>query len=234
MSDSATAVADPRPNVQHSEELALAQACARREPAAIARFEASYFTDLEAVCRRFPALPLTLDDVKQRMREKLFLSNPPAVGSYAGQGDLGGWVRAATLNLLLNVTTREAREAPTERQFFEAVVDAAPSAEAQFLKQSCRQEFEHAFAAAMTQLTARERSLLRYAYADGLGVDEIAPVFAVHRATAARWVARARVRLVTLTRVELMTRLGVDERDAESIVRVALSRIGTTLLRRLG
>lgn len=234
MSDSATAVPAPRPNSPHSEELALAEACARHDPAAIARFEASYFAELETVCRRFPALPLTLDDVKQRMREKLFLSDPPAVGSYAGQGDLGGWVRAATLNLLLNVTARETREEPTERQFFEAVVDAAPSAEAQFLKQSCRNEFEHAFVAAMAQLTARERSLLRYAYADGLGVDEIAPVFAVHRATAARWVARARVRLVTLTRAELMTRLGVDEQDAESIVRVALSRIGTTLLRRLG
>jgi hypothetical protein len=47
-------------------------------------------------------------------------------------------------------------------------------------------------------------------------------------------VAKARERLVDETRAELMRALQIEEADAASIVRAALSRMGATLLRRLG
>jgi RNA polymerase sigma-70 factor (ECF subfamily) len=218
----------------HLPELFLACACARRDPAAIAHFERACFEEVDAAYRRFDALPLTLDDVRQRVRAMLFLADPPAVAGYSGAGALRGWLRAAVLHLLINVQTREARERPTEGAFFEAVVDASPNAEAAYLKEACRAEFEQAFLSAMASMEPRDRALLRYAFADGLNVDQIGTVYRVHRATAARWVAAARDALVERTRGELMVRLRVSETDALSIVRVALSRMGTSLLRRLG
>jgi RNA polymerase sigma-70 factor (ECF subfamily) len=215
-------------------DLLLAYACVRRDDAAIAAFEAAYFGEVEAARRRFNDLPVTADDVVQRVRQKLYLDTPPALLGYAGQGDLRSWVRAAVLHMLINIATRESRERPTGDALFDAVIDASPDAEAAYLKRACHEEFEQAFDAAMLRLDARERMLLKYAFADGLTVDQIGAVFRVHRATAARWVTHARERLVAEARADLMARLKVDEGEAASIVRAALSRMGTTLLRRLG
>lgn len=216
------------------EELWLAWACVHRDPAAIAHFEAAYFGEVDAAVRRFDALPVTLEDVQQRLRQKLYLHDPPSLAGYGGQGDLRGWLRAAVLHLLINIATREARERPTEDGFFDAVLDTSADVEASYLKQACREEFEQAFTLAMTRLSPRERLLLRYAFADRKNVDQIGAVFNVHRATAARWISSARDRLVDETRGELMRSLQVDASDAASIVRAALSRMGTTLMRRLG
>jgi RNA polymerase sigma-70 factor (ECF subfamily) len=215
-------------------DLLLACACAARDPVAIDHFERTYFAEVDAAVRRFDSLPLTLDDVRQRVREKLYLHDPPALAAYAGRGDLGAWLRAAVLHLLINVATRETRERPTEVAFFDAVVDTSADIEAAYLKEACRDEFEQAFTAALARLDARERVLLRYAFADGQSVDEIGVIFRVHRATAARWVAKARDRLVEETRAEIMRALRIGEGEAASIVRAALSRMGTTLMRRLG
>jgi RNA polymerase sigma-70 factor (ECF subfamily) len=214
-------------------ELFLACACAHRDPVAIAHFERIYFGEVDAAVRRFDSLPLTLEDVRQRVREKLYLHDPPALAGYAGQGDLGGWLRAAVLHMLINVATRETRERPEGVAFFDAIVDTSADAEAAYLKEACRAEFEQAFTAALARLAPRDKVLLRYAFADGQTVDQIGTIFRVHRATAARWIAKARDQLVDETRAELMRELRIGEGDAASIVRAALSRMGTTLLRRL-
>ncbi len=213
-------------------ELLLACACVGRDAGAIAAFEREYFGEIEAVWHRFHRLPLTLEDVQQRLREKLFLHEPPAVAGYAGIGELRSWVRAAALHMLLNISTRESREQPTDERFFDAVVDADTNAEAAYLKQACRTEFKQAFAASLDRLTSREKTLLRYAFGDGLSVDQIGAIFGVHRATAARWVAKARLRLVEETRAELVSSLHIGEGEAASIVRAALTGLGSTLLRR--
>lgn len=216
----------------HVADLFLACACARRDPGAIACFEERYRGEIAASYRRFPNLPASYDDVVQRMRERLFFADPPAIAGYAGRGELRAWLRAATVHLLLNIASRETRERPTDEVFFDAVVDADPNAEAGYLKLACRAEFEASFEAALASLTNREKMLLRYAYTDGLSVDGIGAVFRVHRATAARWVAAARTKLVETTYAELIARLDIDPLEAESIVRAALSGVGTTLLRK--
>jgi RNA polymerase sigma-70 factor, ECF subfamily len=215
-------------------ELLLACASAHRDATAIGYFERAYFGEVDAAARRFDSLPLTIDDVRQRLREQLYLHDPPALLGYAGRGDLGGWLRAVALHMLINVATRGTREQPREETFFDAVVDMTPDAEAAFLRQACRDEFEKAFSAALARLAPRDKLLLRYAFADGQNVDQIGAIFRVHRATAARWVAKARDQLVDQTRTELMGALRIEEGEAASIVRAALSRMGTTLLRRLG
>ncbi len=214
-------------------DMLLACACVQKDPAALAHFEDRYLVEVDAAWRRFDALGVTLDDVRQRMRERLFLATPPSLEGYSGRGDLRNWVRVAALHMLSNIATRESRERPTEETFFDDVVDLGADTEAVYLKHACGDEFKEAFAAALERLSARERLLLRYAFADRRTVDEIGSAFRVHRATAARWIAKARQRLVDETRAALMTALQVDEGEAASIVRAALSRAGTTLLRGL-
>ncbi len=114
------------PDVARVPELYLAFACARRDPAAIAWFDAHYLREVDAAASRFDTLPVSIDDVRQRAREKLYLSDPPALAGYQGRCELRGWVRAFALHMLINIVTREARERPTDDGFFDAVVDASP------------------------------------------------------------------------------------------------------------
>jgi RNA polymerase sigma-70 factor (ECF subfamily) len=222
--------ASPRPKLR-TNDLYLACACARGDAAAIARFEATYFDEIAPVCARFPSLPIGVDDVRQRLRERLFLADSPSIAGYGGQGDLRSWFRATVLHLVLNATSREAREVPTNDCFFEAIVDASPTAEAAFLRRACRAEFEEAFVAAVAALPSREKSLLRYAFADRLTIDQVGAIFRVHRGTAARWIQKAQRALVETTRRALAERLAISEAEADSIVRGALSTLGTTLFR---
>ncbi len=215
-------------------ELFLAWAAGHRDEVAIAAFERDTFGEVEAAYRRFQDLGVTLDDVKQRLREKLLLAEPPSILGYAGTGALRGWVRAAALHMLLNIAKRETREEPTnDAELFEVVIGAEPSAEAAYVKLTCRVELEAALTAAMAALPARDKSLLRHAFVDRRNVDDIGAIYGVHRATAARWVASARDQLVERTREDLIHRLGVSNEEARSIIVAALSGVGSMLVAKL-
>ena len=224
---------DTSPDALRVGELYLAFACAARDRAALEHFEQDVLVEVDAVFRRFPGTSLTLDDVKQRLREKLLLKSEPDILGYAGRGPLRGWVRAAALHMLLNVAQRETREVPTDSPLFEVAIGADPGAELVYLKLTCREELEAALTFALGSLSDRDRALLRHAFVDGRNVDVIGAVYGVHRATAARWVASARERLVEATRQDLMQRLRVSDVEAHSIICAALSGVGSVLLRRL-
>jgi RNA polymerase sigma-70 factor (ECF subfamily) len=125
---------------------------------------------------------------------------------------------------------REQREEATDAELFDVVIGSEPSAEAAYVKLTCRAELEAALGSAMSSLDDRERALLRHAFVDRRNVDEIGAVYGIHRATAARWIAAARVKLVARTQNDLSERLGVSEREARSIIAAALSGVGSQLL----
>lgn len=214
-------------------ELFLACGCIALDERAIAHVERETFGEVAAAHRRFQNANLPLDDLVQRMREKLFLATPPAIEAYAGLGALRGWVRASVLNLLLNVVQRETREEPTDAELFEVVIGADAGAEAAYVKLACRAELEAALAGAMASLDDRERALLRHAFVDRRSIDEIGVIYAVHRATAARWVASARGKLVERTLEDLTGRLDISLTEARSIVAAGLSGVGSMLLGRM-
>ena len=63
---------------------------------------------------------------------------------------------------------------------------------------------------------------------DGLTIDEIAPMYGVHRATAARWIASAKQDVLARTRKQLMTELHLDAGEVDSLIRLVQSRIELT------
>ena len=60
---------------------------------------------------------------------------------------------------------------------------------------------------------------------DELSIDKLGALYRVHRATAARWVASARRALVDATRDQMITRLGVDSVELDSIIRLVRSQL---------
>ena len=82
---------------------------------------------------------------------------------------------------------------------------------------------------AVASLSPRERNLLRHSVIDGLGIDQIAAIYHVHRATAARQLKQARTTLVATTRERMRIALGIGETELDSIFRVLVSMADVTL-----
>ena len=62
-----------------------------------------------------------------------------------------------------------------------------------------------------------------------LGIDQIAAIYHVHRATAARQIKQAREKLVAATRERMRVALGIGETELDSIFRVLVSMADVTL-----
>src|SRR5258705_486928 len=75
------------------------------------------------------------------------------------------------------------------------------------LKAESRAAFKQAFVDAVAALDPRERSLLNLALVKGVGIDKVAVVYGIHRATAARWIAQARDNLTRAVHALLRRRL---------------------------
>jgi RNA polymerase sigma-70 factor (ECF subfamily) len=218
-------------------DLYLACACALGDPAALAAFEATYFGDIGPALARMTRAPISKDDVAQEARRTLFLPRertPPQIALYAGRGDLRNWTRAALVRIILNLVTRSPREVPAPSDLLDAVPSAGADPELAHMKEVYRAEFREAFSLATASLSSRERNLLRHAFVDGLGIDEVGALFGVHRATAARWLAAARAKLLGHVRKHLLQKLAVNESELASIMRLIRTDLGLTLRRHLG
>src|SRR5678809_286972 len=78
----------------HLSDLYLACACANGAPAAIAILEHEYLSKVPAVLRYRRLSSDTIDDVCQKLREKLLLqtASAPAIATYTGEGRLQVWI----------------------------------------------------------------------------------------------------------------------------------------------
>jgi RNA polymerase sigma-70 factor (ECF subfamily) len=217
-------------------DLALAAACVAQEPTAHAAFD-GILAEVEFAGASVRARPDLVDDVKQMLRVQLLVAKdgkPPGLVGYRGKGPLRGWVRITATRELIRQAKKRAREAPLEpdRELVGAlggVVDPALDA----LKAEYRTEFAEALRAAIDDLDAEDRTLLRQQIVENLSIDEVGAAFGVHRATAARWLSRARGALVSATHKRLAERLKVSVDEIDSVMRLVSSQLDASVVRML-
>jgi len=215
-------------------DLLLAAACAEQEPTAHAAFDA-ILAEVDAAGASTRSARDLVDDVKQLLRVQLLVpkdGKPPGIIGYRGKGPLRGWVRITATRELIRHQRKRAREAPSERPLDEAIGDASDPLLAQ-LKAEYRTEFASALREAIAELGPEDRTLLRQQIVDQLSIDEIGAAFGVHRATAARWLQRARGALVTATRGRLAARLKLSVDEVDSVIRLVQSQLDASVIRYL-
>jgi RNA polymerase sigma-70 factor (ECF subfamily) len=222
-------------------DLVLAAACAHDEPTALAAFD-TVLTEVDAAGASTRSPRDLIDDVKQLIRVQLLVAKdgkPPGITGYRGKGPLRGWVRITATRELIRHQRKRARETPSDRPLDEAVNDALGHALGTAdpllaeLKAEYRSEFATALREAIGELSAEDRTLLRQQIVDELSIDEIGAAFGVHRATAARWLQRARGALVTHTRGRLAARLKVSVEEVDSVIRLVQSQLDASVIRYL-
>jgi RNA polymerase sigma-70 factor, ECF subfamily len=215
-------------------DLVLAAACCAQEPSAHAAFDA-VLTEVDAAGASTRSPPDLVEDVKQLLRVQLLVvkdGKPPGIAGYRGKGPLRGWVRITATRELIRHQRKRAREAPSDRPLDEALADASDPVLSQ-LKAEYRTEFASALREAISELDAEDRTLLRQQIVDQLSIDEIGAAFGVHRATAARWLQRARGALVTATQGRLAARLHVPVDEIDSVIRLVQSQLDASVVRYL-
>ncbi len=215
-------------------DLALAGACVAGEPSAHAAFD-SVLTEVDAAGAAVGATRDLVEEVKQLLRVQLLVpkdGKPPGIGGYRGKGPLRGWVRITATRELIRHKKKQARHAAADRSLDRMIAsDIDPQLEA--LKTEYRVEFAAALREAIAVLTPEDRTLLRQQIVDDMSIDEVGVAFGVHRATAARWLNRARAALVAATHQRLANRLDLPVEQIESVIRLVQSKLDASVIRYL-
>jgi RNA polymerase sigma-70 factor (ECF subfamily) len=209
-------------------DLYLAAACAGGDAHAIAVFRDQLLVPLAPHLARLGLPPSVVDETRQRVMEMLFVAAPggaPQIAGYTGRGRLHSWVRS----IAVRTGRRLMGQTAGGDDDLERIPAMSDDPQLEVLRRRYAGSFRDALVAAITGLGERERNLLRQYHIDQLSIDQLAALYRVHRATAARWVIAARAAVLEATRARLVSDLGIDASEVDSIIRLVRSRIDLTL-----
>lgn len=214
--------ADEDPAEVRAEDLYLACACEQGDARALAEFEAHYLAQVPSFLARTSPSDRFVDDVRQQLRERLFVARK--IGQYSGRGTLSSWLRVVTVRVAANL--RRAERPPALEEVIPARV---VSPELAVMQRRYGEPFRVALRDAIAGLAPDERSLLRLQYVDGLNIDRIAIVFGVSRATIGRRMIAVRERVLQETHRLLGERLRATPDELRSLVRLLRSQLAVSL-----
>ncbi|HEY0252673.1 MAG TPA: sigma-70 family RNA polymerase sigma factor [Kofleriaceae bacterium] len=215
----------------HSEDLQWARQLAAGDRSALVRYEQELLPMISGQLRRRGFTDDAIAEVHQAIRVRLFVGDGegPAIARYEGRAALKSWVMISALREATRTRDKARREPAVEDDALIALADRADVATDDPAKERYRETFKVAFRAALATLPPRDRVLLRFAVIDQLTVDQIGAIQGVHRATAARWIDRARAQLAAQIKREFMARLGADPFETQEVLTWMQSRITLSL-----
>jgi RNA polymerase sigma-70 factor (ECF subfamily) len=220
-------------------ELLLARACAAADRQALLAFEADAMRGADGTLARRKFDADVIEEAKQNVRERMLVGPSPdgdrprpRILDYDGRGELKGWLAVAILREAIHLAKRGKKAEAVDFDFV-AIAEGGDDPEVAYFKKRYRAEYKESFQAALAEMPARERALLRQQYILGMNVDAIGAIYQVHRATAARWVQAAREELLSRARLELGRRVGLARPEIEQIVRMIESQLDVSFQRML-
>jgi RNA polymerase sigma-70 factor (ECF subfamily) len=194
-------------------ELYVACACVRGDRVALAALRRRYFEPLARALARMGLGAAQRDDVWQELCEQLAVQRergPAKIMRYAGGGKMAALVRVAATRLGLRWLRQERRKTSAD-QVLADVSSGHSGPELHLMKEELRTHLKQEVEAAIASLDDRDRMLLRLNLLEHVSIDRIAQLSGTHRATAARWVARAKQRIAERVRARLAERWPLDE-----------------------
>jgi RNA polymerase sigma-70 factor (ECF subfamily) len=213
----------------------LACACALQIPAALDAFEASVGASLDRAIRRASHDSAQWDDLKQIVRERIFVNGkagPAKITSYSGRAPLLQWARVVAVRAVRSAQ-RKRFDTPVEDGIFRELIEER-TAEDAVLELHLVRAYKAAFERAFAKLTPAERTLMRLSVVDGLGIDSLARLLNVHRATAARRLVATRQKLVRDMTTHVRRDARLTQSEAASAIRLIGSKIDLSLERVMG
>jgi RNA polymerase sigma-70 factor (ECF subfamily) len=218
-------------------DLFFAVACASGDAEALRLFEQAFVPNMMRSAAHLLGPTVRADEVRQALRVKLFVRDgdaEPKISQYMGRGPLAGWLRIVAVRTVLSLRRAAEPSTPREREEDELLGGIAAQGgdpELEHLRGRYKEAFQGAFHDALMSLDVAERNVLRLHHVEGLGIDELAPIFKIHRATAARRLTKAREEISERTRTLLVERLRLSESECSSIMGMILSQLDVSIVR---
>jgi len=213
-------------------DLYLAAACLAGDTAAIEQLDRELTSAARGAIASIDANPAFIDEGLQRLRTSLLVGDAPRLAAYAGRGGLRAWlgVAAARTALMMRRSRQRQREVPAEDDWSSALVEISTNdPELELLKRQYRAAFAAAFHDAVGALEPRLRTVLRMSFLEDLSIDEIGATYAVHRATAARWITRASEVLFEETQRLLGERLALTPTELGRMTALVRSQLDVSV-----
>lgn len=214
---------------EHTGDLRLAWAAARGDAAAVREVDALIGA---ADVRRIDGAPAFADEVRQALRVRLLVGDPPRLASYGGRGPLRAWIAVAATRIAVD-RKRAAAPAVAADDVLGELIGREPDAELRHLKERYRAELRDALAEALAALPDRPRALLRLHHVEGVRLAAIGRLYGVHESTASRWLREAADAVADDARRRLTARLALAGPDLDSVVRMVRSQLDLSIARLL-
>jgi RNA polymerase sigma-70 factor (ECF subfamily) len=205
---------------ERGEELFLAAACAAREPAALRALEQEYLSSMKAyVAGRFQVTDAFVDELRQAVRLRLVVEQPPRIASFNGSGTLRAFIRVVSVRLALDLIEARGRQpVPMEPETIARRYASAPAVESQLTRMEHGPRFQSAVEEAVMGLSAREKAVLRFHFVEGLNIEAIGRIYRVHRATVARWLVDIRGRIFHAVEQRMAIEVEMSPSEFRSLV----------------
>jgi len=221
--------------VLHRDDLYLACGCAEGDAAALDGFERHCGGAISQALVATGATLAERADLGQVIRQRLLVEpadgGPPRIATYSARGALRAWVRVVATRETARMLPLARREVTSGDDELARLIAPDDDPEIGYLKRLYRDEFKLAFQAAVADLDDRARLMLRQHTLDGLGIDRLAALHGVHRATAARWIEAARDAILAGTQRQLIRRLHLSRTELDSVIRLIRSQLNVSLPR---
>jgi RNA polymerase sigma-70 factor (ECF subfamily) len=219
---------------RHGADLYLALACGIADPNALRLLEGRFFPAVNEQLSRSGFDETARQDVFQQMMMHLCTGPKPRILTYAGRAALSSWLRVTAMRFALNMHASASNGAARLPDLVDRLLTEDASPERNLATEKARPLFQAALEEAIRCVSDRDRTLLRLCFLDGLNVDAIGSMYGVHRATAARWIAEIRRRVLRHVRSMLADEPGLHASEFDSLARLVRSELHLTLKRVLG
>lgn len=204
-------------------DLYLAAACAAGNCEALAAFRSALLPVVRRALAKLRIPEPVIEETEQRVLIAVLVGDAPpprprrpAIASYNGRGRLHSFVRS--IGIRIGRRTIGSRPPPTIELAMIAAGAATGDPELALVEARYREPTHRALVAAFGALTDHQRTVLRHYHVDGMTIDDLAALYAVDRATTARWIVRARSRVLSALRARLMRALAASPHDVDQLL----------------
>jgi RNA polymerase sigma-70 factor (ECF subfamily) len=197
----------------------LATRCLAGEADAVAELDAGPLAEAGKHLASLGFGAHAIDEAVQRGRTKLLVDN--ALASYRGRGSLGVFVRTTVVRLAVD----EHRKTRRDVELGDLLAAPLADPELEYMRKLYAQDLVAAAKEAWARLAGHERFLLALRIFEHMSIDDLARVYQIHRASAARRAAAARAAFVGHVRAALRAKLAIGDGTVDSILRIVTTSV---------
>ncbi len=232
-----------------ADDLCLILACERGEGAAWDDLVSSFDSTVKSAARKMTQSAEDAEDLAGSIWAELYGLRQDADGKkksklayYSGRGSLAGWLRAVVSQLAIDEFRKQSKfvQVEEDREFETLANEAATgdnhnfashveNPEDAFTESETRADVVQALQAAIAELEAEDRLIMKLYYFDNLKLKDIAATFGYHEATASRRLTRVQAEIRKGVEKNLKTRHGWTDREVKRYLSDTATGLGINL-----